>query len=95
MMTMDSTLGNRIYNLRTQKRLTQDQLAEKIGVSRQALSKWERGEAYPDYYNTTALAKALDVSVDELMGEQKDTPKDGPSRRIRIEIRKLHQKTVI
>ena len=66
---MDNTIGNRIYKLRTAKGLTQDQLADEINVSRQAISKWERGEGYPDLYNIKILAKALDVSVDELINE--------------------------
>lgn len=49
--------------------MAQDQLAEEINVSRQAISKWERGEGYPDLYNIKILAKALDVSVDELISE--------------------------
>ncbi len=70
---MNNMIGNRIYNLRNEKRLTQEELARQVGVSRQALSKWERGEGLPDLYNTQALAKALDVSVDDLIGNQNST----------------------
>ncbi len=67
---MNNDISNRIYTLRTQKQWTQDQLANKIGVSRQAISKWERGDGLPDLYNIKELAKAFDVSVDDLVGNQ-------------------------
>lgn len=64
---MDNNFANRLKTLRTEKIMTQDELALKVGVSRQAISKWERGEGLPDLYNISLLAKALDVSVDELI----------------------------
>ena len=42
------TLGEKIYKLRTKRSMTQEQLAEKIGVSRQSVSKWESGASIPD-----------------------------------------------
>lgn len=47
--------------------LTQEQLAERLGVSRQTIAKWESGETAPDLSNGAALADALDVSLDELI----------------------------
>lgn len=67
---MDNFLGERICQLRTSKNITQEELANRIGVSRQAISKWERGEGLPDLYNIKALAKEFNVSVDSLMDEQ-------------------------
>lgn len=64
---MDNNFANRLKTLRTEKIMTQDELANKVGVSRQAISKWERGEGLPDLYNISLLAKALDVSVDDLL----------------------------
>ena len=46
---------------------TQEQIAEKIGVSRQAVAKWERGEALPDIENVIALADVYEVTVDSLV----------------------------
>ena len=66
---MDNNFANRLKTLRTNKIMTQDELAEKVGVSRQAISKWERGEGLPDLYNISLLAKALDVTVDELLND--------------------------
>lgn len=67
---MDNFLGEKICQLRTSKNITQEELASRIGVSRQAISKWERGEGLPDLYNIKALAKEFNVSVDSLMDEQ-------------------------
>lgn len=64
---MSENFRNNLINLRTKKNITQEELAIKIGVTRQAISKWERGEGLPDLYNISELAKALDVTVDELL----------------------------
>ena len=60
-------IGMNIMNLRRRENLTQEQLAEIIGVSRQAIAKWEKGESMPDLENCVALAKAFDVTVDDLI----------------------------
>lgn len=60
-------LGKRAKVLRTQTGLTQKEVAAKIGVSEQALSKWENGDCLPDLYNLTLLARALHVSTDYLL----------------------------
>ena len=57
-----------LLQLRTQKGLSQEQLAEQVGVSRQAVSKWELNTALPDTDKLVPLARALGVSVDELLG---------------------------
>ena len=56
-----------IKNLREQKKLTQAELAEKIFVTDKAVSKWETGRGYPDISLVESLAKALDISVIELL----------------------------
>ncbi|MCI5904104.1 MAG: helix-turn-helix domain-containing protein [Oscillospiraceae bacterium] len=53
--------------LRKQNGYTQEEVAEKIGVSRQAVAKWEKGESVPDIYNCTALAELFNVTVDDLI----------------------------
>ena len=55
---------------RKAKGFSQLELAEKIGVSRQAVSKWETGEASPDLAKLLALAEALDISLDQLCGRE-------------------------
>ncbi len=61
-------LGNRIQSLRKSKSMSQEDLANQLGVSRQAISKWERGEALPDLYNARSIAVVFEISIDELMG---------------------------
>ena len=63
-------LGEKIYNLRNKKGLTQTQLGELVGVSNKAVSKWETDEANPDIGIIPKLAKALDVSIGELFDEK-------------------------
>lgn len=62
------TLGEKIYKLRTNRSMTQEQLAEKIGVSRQSVSKWETDSAIPDIEKLKLLAEIFEVSITELLG---------------------------
>lgn len=64
---MDITTANRLYELRKQHGFSQDELADKLNVSRQAVSKWERSESSPDTDNLIALAKLYGISLDELL----------------------------
>lgn len=64
---MNETIGNRISRLRKAKGMSQEALAEKIGVSSQAVSKWENDQSCPDISLLPQLAKLLDVTVDELL----------------------------
>lgn len=63
-------LSEKIYTLRRKNGLSQEQLAEKIGVSRQAISKWETGISVPELEKLKALSTCFQVTIDELMGEQ-------------------------
>ena len=67
-MENKETLGTRIAALRKEKGLTQEQLAEKVGVSAQAVSKWENDVSCPDITLLPLLADLFGVSVDELLG---------------------------
>ncbi len=62
--------GERLISIRTSKGITQEQLAKEMGVSRQAISKWERNQGLPDLYNIQQLASILGVSVDSLINNQ-------------------------
>ena len=64
------TLGENIRTFRTKLELTQEQLAESVGVTAQAVSKWEREESMPDVALIPTIADALDVSTDELFGHE-------------------------
>lgn len=68
---MNTTLGRRIADLRHAKGLKQEELAEKLGVSAQAVSKWENDQTCPDISLLPRLAKILGVSVDELLTGEK------------------------
>ena len=57
--------------LRIKNGYTQEQIAEMLGVSRQAVSKWENGDSVPDMDKIAKLADAFDVSLDELLGREK------------------------
>ena len=61
-------ISRRIRELRKQAKLSQEMMAEKIGVSRQAITKWETGLGVPDLENLVAIADLFKLSLDELMG---------------------------
>lgn len=60
-------LSENLYNLRKLHKLSQEQVADRLGVSRQAVAKWETGETAPDIHNCLALARLYDVSMDDLV----------------------------
>lgn len=60
-------LDKNLQALRRARGLTQEQTAAAVGVTRQALSKWESGESLPDLRNCAALARFYDVTVDDLL----------------------------
>ena len=82
------TIGENIAYFRKKNKLTQEDLAEKLSVTSQAVSKWECDSSYPDITSMQALAKSLGVTVDELInGEQQlpeisEAPKEQIDRRI-------------
>lgn len=61
-------LGKQIYELRKKANISQEQLAEKVGVSRQTISKWELGETAPDIKQAQVLSQVFSVNLDELTG---------------------------
>ncbi len=67
---MEQTLGKRIVQNRKRKNLTQDQLAEQLGVTAQAVSKWENDQSCPDIATLPKLANIFGITVDELLGTQ-------------------------
>ena len=64
---MNLEIANKLYNLRKKNGLSQEALAEKLGISRQSISKWERAESSPDTDNLISLAKLYNISLDELL----------------------------
>ena len=63
-------LSEKLYELRKKRALSQEQLAEQLGVSRQAISKWESGKAVPETDTLISISKYFDVSLDYLMKEE-------------------------
>ena len=66
-------LNENLLNLRKINKYSQEYVAEQIGVSRQAVAKWETGETTPDIVNCKALADLYDVSLDDLVNYTPDT----------------------
>jgi len=91
---MDQTLGKRIMHHRKRLNLTQDQLAEKLGITPQAVSKWENDLSCPDITMLPKLAAIFGITTDQLLGsapeedpappvfsgEAADSPAAGPPR---------------
>jgi len=64
------TFGEKLHQLRTARGFSQEQLAQKLGVSRQAISRWELEEVMPDTANVLAVSRLFDVSADYLLREE-------------------------
>lgn len=62
-----TAIGSYISKKRREKNLTQEQLAEKLGVSNKTISKWENGKCMPDYSIIEQVCKELSVALSELM----------------------------
>ena len=69
---MTIEIADRLIKLRKKNGYSQEELADKLGLSRQAVSKWERAEASPDTDNLICLAKLYGVSLDELLSTDED-----------------------
>ena len=62
--------GDNLRNLRKSKKLSQEDLSEKVGVSRQSVSKWESGIAYPEMTNILILCKIFGCKINDLLSER-------------------------
>lgn len=72
--------GQNLSRLRKQNTMTQFQLAEKINYSDKAVSKWERGESIPDAYTLYTIAELFSVSINELLGQNREAEKSSPEK---------------
>lgn len=70
------TFAEKLKELRKQSGISQEKLAEKLGVSRQAVTKWERDSGVPDIENIIAISKLFDVSMDELFSNERSEKKE-------------------
>ena len=73
-------IGENIQYLRKKRSLTQEALAEQVGVSRQTVAKWEAGESAPDLDAAGKLSRVFDVSLDDLISMPADVPPPDPAQ---------------
>ena len=87
------SIGQRISKLRKEKGFSQEYVAERLDVSRQAVSKWETDNSAPDTYNLIALAELFDVSVEYIaVGKQEEQQKSNIAEEVicnKIETQKI------
>ncbi|MBR6706236.1 MAG: helix-turn-helix domain-containing protein [Clostridia bacterium] len=74
-------IGKNLQKLRKQKNLTQEALAEAVGVARQTIVKWEAGESTPDLEMSGRLASALEITLDDLVNAPEDELDSRPGMR--------------
>ena len=88
------TLGERLIQLRAKAGLSQDTLAEQLGVSRQSVSKWENDASVPDLEKLVKLSGVFGVSLDELVkGEVPDSAAPAVKAGVTAEELRLHRQT--
>ena len=80
---MNIEIANRLVQLRKQHGYSQEELAAKLGLSRQAVSKWERAEASPDTDNLIMLSRVYGVSLDELLKTDEPIPEPEPDKGVK------------
>ena len=77
--------GKKLFELRKQKGISQEELADKLNISRQTLSKWELGNSTPDMEKLILLSDYFEISLDELVfGNELETHKESPKEGITI-----------
>ena len=83
------TIGNRIMALRKSQQYSQEEIADKIGVSRQSVSKWETDACAPDSYNLMALAKVLNTSVEYIVTGETNVGAKPQTNKESVEVKNL------
>lgn len=90
------TFSEKLRQLRERENLSQEKLAEKLGVSRQVITKWENGTGTPKIENLKGIADCFHVSLDELLGRTNASDKDLASQyRMAIEELRFHSEAAI
>lgn len=85
--------NNRLYQLRKQKGFSQEELANRLNVSRQTVSKWEVGDSTPDMEKLVAISDLFDVSLDMLiMGKEAPAPEAAPAKSELVDV--INQKVL-
>lgn len=83
---MNIEIANRLVQLRKQHGFSQEELAEKLGLSRQSVSKWERAEASPDTDNLILLSRIYGISLDELLKTDEPIPVKESQKGVKVTI---------
>lgn len=78
--------NNKLYELRKQKGFSQEELANRLNVSRQTISKWEVGESTPDMEKLVAISDLFGVSLDELVKGEKAEPEGASEQIVKSEL---------
>ena len=78
---MEYDIGSKIKAARIEKKLTQEQVAELLGVSRQTISNWENEKSYPDIISVIKMSEYYDISLDYSSKKQAESP---PQYRIQV-----------
>lgn len=73
-------VNEKIYNLRKEHNLSQEELADKLNVSRQTISKWELGESTPDFDKIVPICELFNISTEELLRDRKSIKKDDENK---------------
>ena len=79
---MKETFGQRFARLRKSKGYTQEQIADKVNISYQAVSKWEKDDAFPSVEFFPVLAALFGVSIDSLLGKEETASVDNNDERL-------------
>ena len=74
--------SDKLQKIRKENNITQEGLADKLNVSRQAVSKWESGTAYPDTEKLIQISKIFNISLDELVNDNTDISKNTPNKKL-------------
>jgi transcriptional regulator with XRE-family HTH domain len=85
--------NNKLYNLRKQRGLSQEEMANRLNVSRQTVSKWEIGDSTPDMEKLAAISELFDVSLDELVLDKKPAQNKETSGKLEI-VTEIKQKVL-
>ena len=78
--------NNKLYELRKQKGLSQEELASRLNVSRQTVSKWEVGESTPDMEKLVAISELFDISLDELVLNKVEKKEEASEQIVKSEL---------
>lgn len=87
-------IGKNIYKYRTLRKMTQAELADRLGYTYQTISNWERGVSAPDVESLACLSEILGVNVDELLGKSQENLVQSKSRS-GYSLTKMHSKTTV